>query len=284
MTWRIAVVHRTGYRYESEVESSYNEARVTPLTTLGQTTLDSSVEVSPTASILRYWDYWGTMVHAFDVHVPHTELEVVASAVVETGQRGADGPAPAEVQWSQLASLAAVDRHGELLAPTVYVPRSPEIAAAAAEIAGGCRGPAEACDAAVGWVRDHVRYEKGSTHVASSATDALASGAGVCQDFSHLTLALLRAMDVPSRYVSGYLHPNDGAEVGDRVAGESHAWVEAWLGEWVPFDPTAGSYSASRHVIVGRGRDYGDVAPLKGIYHGGACESLGVTVELTRVA
>ncbi len=90
---------------------------------------------------------------------------------------------------------------------------------------------------------------------------------------------------MPCRYTSGYLHPSDDeAASGTTTAGESHAWIEAWLGEWLAFDPTSGSPVGPRHVVVAHGRDYGDVPPLKGVYHGGGAEALDVTVELTRLA
>jgi transglutaminase-like putative cysteine protease len=106
----------------------------------------------------------------------------------------------------------------------------------------------------------------------------------VCQDFTHVALALLRARGIPARYVSGYLHPSSTAQPGQAVAGQSHAWVEAWVGDWVPFDPTNGGPVGERHVVVGRARDYADLAPLNGIFHGGPAKSLGVRVELTRLA
>jgi transglutaminase-like putative cysteine protease len=106
----------------------------------------------------------------------------------------------------------------------------------------------------------------------------------VCQDFVHLTLAVLRAMGIPARYTSGYLHPSPDAGVGDTIAGQSHAWAEAWTGEWHGLDPTNGGPTGERHVTVGRARDYADVSPFKGIFQGGPAEALGVTVELTRLA
>jgi transglutaminase-like putative cysteine protease len=95
---------------------------------------------------------------------------------------------------------------------------------------------------------------------------------------------MLRSVGIPARYVSGYLHPVADADVGDTVAGQSHAWVEWFTGEWAGFDPTNGSPIEKRHVIVARGRDYTDVTPLKGVYHGAASTDLGVTVEITRLA
>lgn len=105
----------------------------------------------------------------------------------------------------------------------------------------------------------------------------------LCQDFAHLTLGVLRAMGIPGRYVSGYLHPFPDAGIGQAVTGQSHAWVEWWDGDWRPFDPTNGVFAGERHVIVGRGRDYHDVTPLKGVFKGGPAEGLGVEVELTRL-
>ena len=118
----------------------------------------------------------------------------------------------------------------------------------------------------------------------TSALQAWELGQGVCQDIAHVTLAMLRAAGVPARYVSGYLHPQPDAVLGEVVVGESHAWVEAWLGGWWPFDPTNDQPVGLRHVTVARGRDYGDVPPLKGVYAGGGSQSLGVRVEVTRLA
>jgi transglutaminase-like putative cysteine protease len=107
----------------------------------------------------------------------------------------------------------------------------------------------------------------------------------VCQDYAHLGIAVLRAAGIPARYASGYLYPDDiGGVLGEMHQGESHAWLEAWVGDWHPLDPTSGSAVAERHILVARGRDYADVAPLKGVYHGGPSRSLDVAVELTRVA
>jgi transglutaminase-like putative cysteine protease len=90
---------------------------------------------------------------------------------------------------------------------------------------------------------------------------------------------------VPARYVSGYLHPGGAqAGLGEPVQGESHAWVEAWLGEWWAYDPTNDIPVGERHVLVARGRDYADVPPLKGVYSGGGSQSLGVVVEVTRLS
>ena len=280
MTWRIAITHSTGYRYKREVMSSYNEARITPISSDRQLVLESEVAVSPPAVAFRYWDYWGTLVHAFDIHVPHIELSVTGTSVVETSGR----PPPPDdvVSWAELGRPDLRDRFAEVLAPTTHVPLDDDLRAAAEPFLHE-RTPAAACEAAVEWVKGSLRYQKGTTDVSTPAPDVLRQGSGVCQDFAHVTLAILRAAGIPARYVSGYLHPHEEAGLGTAVVGESHAWIEAWTGDWQAFDPTNGVV-AERHVVVGRARDYADLSPLHGIYHGGPAEALGVSVELTRLS
>ncbi len=280
MAWRIAITHHTGYRYRREVVSSYNEARITPISSDRQLVLESTVAVSPSAVAFRYWDYWGTLVHAFDIQVPHTELSITGTSVVETS--GHPGPPDDPVTWADLGRPELRDRFAELLAPTPHVPLDDALQAAAEPFLRE-RSPADACEAAVAWVKGSLRYQKGTTDVSTPAPDVLRQGSGVCQDFAHVTLAVLRALGIPARYVSGYLHPRADADVGVTMAGESHAWVEAWTGDWQAFDPTNGEV-AERHVVVGRARDYSDLSPLHGIYHGGPAEALGVSVELTRLS
>ena len=281
MTWRIGIRHVTGYEYERPVTSSYNEARITPISSDRQLVLEATVEVAPPAAVYRYWDWWGTLVHSFDLHVPHDALVVTGTSIVETSGAAA---APQELAtWDDLASAQLRDRFSELLAASRYVPLDDDVAAVASALGDGL-DPIELCQAVVDAVRSRLRYERGATTVSTTAGDALRAGAGVCQDFTHLALGLLRARGVPARYVSGYLHPSSEAEAGHAVAGQSHAWVEAWVGDWVPFDPTNGSPVGERHVVVGRARDYADLAPLNGIFHGGPAKALGVSVELTRLA
>ncbi len=255
---------------------------MTPASSRGQQTLESRLEVTPGTRPLRYVDYWGTVVDAFDVHVPHTELVVTASSVVETAGRL---DPPRAVEWAQVTSAEIADRYAELLGPSRYVCFEPEVAAAAASFAAES-APADAGMQAVAWSQQQLGYERGSTGVHTTSAEARTVGKGVCQDYTHLSLAVLRSMGLPARYVSGYLYPmaGDGDNtVGVSTSGESHAWVEFWAGEWVPADPTSLARVGERHVVVARGRDYADVRPLSGVYHGPPAESLGVEVELTRL-
>jgi transglutaminase-like putative cysteine protease len=275
--WVIRVEHHSGYRYQGEVVASYNEARMTPLTTDRQVTVDSRLDVEPRARPFRYLDYWGSVVDAFDVHTPHTELGVAARSVVETSPAPA---APDGVGWDELCSEPVADRFAEYLGPTGYVPRAGDLVTIAESLTGG-RSPADMVEAVAGFVASHLSYTPGVTEVSTSAVEAFEAQHGVCQDYAHLTLALLRAIGIPARYVSGYLHPRKDAPKGEIVSGESHAWVEAWVGEWWGFDPTNGVPAGERHVIVGRGRDYADVPPLRGIYSERATPDGEAMVEAT---
>jgi transglutaminase-like putative cysteine protease len=280
MSWMLRIEHRTSYRYRDEVQSSYNEARMTPLTTDRQTAVESRVEIDPRTRSYRYLDYWATVVDVFDIHVPHTELTVTATSVVETTQ---PAPQPPDPDWALLTSEPVLDRMAEFLAPTPYTPAAPELLDLATELRNGW-GPGATVDAVSRFVRGRLSYTTGVTEVSSSALEALRHEAGVCQDYAHLCIALLRAAGVPARYASGYLHTGKDARPGDTVSGESHAWVEAWLGDWWAFDPTNGVAVGERHALVGRGRDYADVPPLKGVHSTGTPEALDVEVRITRLA
>jgi transglutaminase-like putative cysteine protease len=227
-----------------------------------------------------YIDYWGSVVHSFDLQSPHNELTVTGRSVVETSPRATSSE---RIGWERLRDDRLRDRFSEFLAPTVQVPYDPRITDAAADLASQCEPP-DAGFAVVDWVQQQLTYVPGTTGVHTSAVQAWEGGEGVCQDFAHLALAVMRAMGLPGRYCSGYLHPKGDAELGATMNGESHAWLEVWTGEWQQFDPTAGSPTGERHVLVARGRDYNDVPPIKGIFHGGPTARLDVSVRLTRLA
>ena len=131
-------------------------------------------------------------------------------------------------------------------------------------------------------LRGEVAYVPGATRVSSHAVEAWDVRQGVCQDFAHLAVGSLRTLGIPARYVSGYLHPNREPTVGKAVPAESHAWIEFYVGTWVAYDVTNLLVPDDRHVVVARGRDYGDVSPLRGIYSGGPSE-IFVSVEMTRL-
>jgi transglutaminase-like putative cysteine protease len=277
--WRMRVVHATGYAYKSPVTASFNEARLTPRSDSRQNVILNRVETAPATRSYRYVDYWGTAVTAFDLHAPHTELEVTASSVVETGKQ--EEPTK-KVSWADLGSAQVIDRFDEVLSPSEFAPASSRIARVGRRIAK-YNEPQQAVIEAARWVQAELQYVTGTTGVHSSGLDALREGKGVCQDFAHLTLILLRSMGIPARYVSGYLHPKQNAAVGDTVDGQSHAWIQAWTGEWWFYDPTNDAQINEQYISVGVGRDYADVTPLKGIYSGQGSTDLDVVVEITRL-
>jgi transglutaminase-like putative cysteine protease len=281
--WRLRVVHSTGYAYKSPVTASFNEARLTPRSDSRQNVILNRVETVPATRSYRYVDYWGTAVTSFDLHAPHAELEVTSSSVVETDRGVSSKDENTRASWDDLHSEAVIDRFDEVLSPTHYTPQSKRIRRVGERIAK-YHDPQEAVTAAANWVHSELKYVAGTTGVHSSGLDALREGKGVCQDFAHLTLILLRGMGIPARYVSGYLHPNHKAVVGDTIDGQSHAWVQAWTGGWWHFDPTNDTDINEQYISVGVGRDYSDVAPLKGIYSGEGSTDLDVVVEITRLA
>lgn len=279
MTWKVGIRHRSGYVYDGEVWASYNEARVTPLSTDRQVVIEAQVEVSPPAGTYRYWDYWGTLVDAFEVHGAHDELSVTGTSIVETSEE----PTLPLTSWAAAHARPPSERLEELLAPTSYVPVIPAAVDAMRPLTA-TPNPAEAVAGAMDWVRGKLAYTPGATDVGTTASDALELGVGVCQDYAHLALSAVRALGIPARYVSGYIHPFPDAAVGGVAEGQSHAWIEAWVGGWWGLDPTHGGGIGERHVVVARGRDYSDVLPLKGVYHGGPPAALTVGVEFTRLA
>ena len=279
--WRLRITHRTHVTYHGSARASYNEARMSPPTLPRQTTLASRLTTDSQAPIWSYRDYWGTQVSAFDVMAPHEELVITATATVETSP-AATPPPP--LPWAELAPAAGGGQLLEYLMPTARTTVSAELAARAREQAAAAADPAQAAAAIATWVRDRVNYVPGSTGVQTSAQEAWDQGQGVCQDIAHLTVALLREAGVPARYVSGYLYPNADAQPGDEVTGQSHAWVEYWTGEWAACDPTNRADVGERHVVVAAGRDYADVPPLKGIYHGAPSSTMDVSVLLARLA
>jgi transglutaminase-like putative cysteine protease len=278
--WRHRVLHATGYAYPSPATASYNEARLTPRSDSRQNVVLNRVETVPATRSYRYVDYWGTAVTAFDLHAPHTELTVTSASVVETER---PDPVTEQLSWSDLQEVAVIDRYDEVLRPSEYTPTSKRIAAVGRRIAKEYE-PADAVIAAADWVRSELDYVKGSTGVHTSGSDALREGKGVCQDFVHLSLMVLRGMGIPARYVSGYHHPDPDAVIGETVDGQSHAWVQAWTGSWWDHDPTNDCGINEQYITVGVGRDYADVSPLKGIYHGQGATDLDVVVEITRLA
>jgi transglutaminase-like putative cysteine protease len=273
--------HVTGFSYDGAADSSYNEVRMTPLALDRQRVVASSLVVTPYALQSTYRDYFGTIVTTFDLHDRHRQLEVVAEATVETFH---DETSHRVLDITTLGAAPWNDQLVEYLSPTSRTSMSSEVLDEFRETVAGFVDPRDVAEAALSVVAGRMQYVRGATLVSSTAQEAWDERKGVCQDLTHVTIALLRSAGVPSRYVSGYLHSDPDAVVGETILGESHAWVEYFAGEWHGVDPTNGGDVGLRHVTVAKGREYGDVPPLKGIYHGDPSSALGVVVEVTRLS
>jgi transglutaminase-like putative cysteine protease len=279
--WRLAITHRTVVSYPDPVTASYNEVRMQPSDEPGQAVLSSYVEIDPFEGSVGFWDYFGTRVSAFDIHRPHTRLAVTASSTVERFAPPTDVP-PA-LSWDELAGSGADDILEEYLAETPLTKTDDELESIAAHLRAAAATPADMIKAVCEWVPRTVHYEPGATNIHTSAVEAYQDRRGVCQDLTHVGIALLRSVGIPARYVSGYLHPSSSAEIGNTVTGESHAWFEAWDGRWVGHDPTNAKEIGLGHVSVGRGRDYRDTPPIHGVYAGADAIGNEVSVQLTRL-
>ena len=278
---RLRIVHHTAYEYAEPVDVSFNEVRMTPFNGEGQHLLGHELSVHPTAAIQTYTDYWGAHVEAFEVHTPHRVLEITATSTVDTPPLPAEPP---HSSWSEVSTASVRDAFSEFLSFSDYVDHADEDAGRSAlvEKLRGMRDPREAALTAMQAVREQMSYTPGVTSVYTTAAEAWANGHGVCQDFTHVLLSILRSLGIPSRYVSGYLHTEQDA-LGDTVVGESHAWVEYWDGNWHALDPTNDRAVGAAHVLVARGRDYSDVAPVTGIYAGGRSAGFVVSVSITQL-
>lgn len=284
---RYRLVHVTEFRYDGPVSESYNEVRLRPRQDEMQSCLSFRISTDPAAPVSHHIDHYGNWVHRFNALAEHRLLRVEADSVVLVHE-----PPPLPVESLSLHTLASLgeelDEHYDLLAPSQFVPHPEsvrELVQAAERESGWSVAGFIASAAAT--VHARFRYEKGATHVHSSIFDAMETGAGVCQDFAHLLLAILRMRGIPGRYVSGYLVPRrtaePGASVEEVIGGQaSHAWVEAFLpgAGWMGVDPTLGHATTIQHVRVAYGRDYGDVAPVRGVYKGHAGQRLSVDVRV----
>lgn len=282
MSWRILIDHKTSYSYVEPLSSQHNELRITPRDTARQFTLEHNLTIEPATKIYRYKDYFGSRVAAFAIEEPHDVLVVSGHSLVETAS-GAPHPSKAPISWQSISEPSIVDKFCEYLSHTPYTDYSAEYKELV-ETIKSFNTPGLGVEYLGNWIRDNIVYSPGSTHVHTCASDVMKERVGVCQDFVHLTLAILREAGIPCRYASGYLYPIDFGELNQRVVGESHAWCDVWLGDWYGIDPTNDTAVGERHVLVGWGRDYDDIAPVKGVINGNPKSKMDVEVTLCRIA
>ncbi len=281
---RLEIRYVTEFAYPQPVRESHNVLRACPADSPRQRLVSYRVDVDPAARIHSYVDYWGTRVDAFGIRERHDSLTVVADSVVETTARESpEGPVPLS-EWDD----AFRDRHWPFLQPTSHTRWGPRLAAAARDLAAPAPDYLGLVRAVAGGAAARLDYAPGATYVGVDVNEVFDAGKGVCQDFAHLTLAMFRSLGVPARYVSGYFYAADQS-VGDapddaEIEVQTHAWVEVavpGIGWWA-LDPTNDQEAGLRHVKIGHGRDYDDVPPLRGVFHGAPDHDLGVSVRITR--
>jgi transglutaminase-like putative cysteine protease len=282
-----SIRHFNRYRYSKPVSQSTLEVRMHPRSEHTQRCFTFELTVTPKARLFSYMDHVGNTIYHFDMPQPHTELTIVADALVDVEEPlelpdklGADA-------WSELDEMVSRDDYWDMLMPSHFARSCAELEALAASLgmdARNGRDPLTLIRDLNQSLYDGFEYAKETTTVDSPIEDALRSRRGVCQDFAHIMITMLRQLRIPARYVSGYLFRDAGHK--DRSAeGASHAWVEALLPGlgWVGFDPTNNLIAGIRHIRTAIGRDYADVPPTKGtlLGSGSAASDLKVRVRVT---
>jgi transglutaminase-like putative cysteine protease len=276
--------HVTNFTYDTPIRGSVMEARMQPRSEGAQRCVHFGLSTLPASRVLMYQDHDGNIVHHFNIPAAHALMKLTAEALVESSELPllpdrVDGDG-----WARIDALTAGGEYWDLLNPSVYAKRTALLDELVREL-DVQRGPdpLQMLSTLTARLFDTFAYTPNSTRVDSPIDDALRSRQGVCQDFAHVMIAIVRSLGVPCRYVSGYLFHR--VEDNDRSSdGATHAWVEALLPDmgWVGFDPTNNLIAGDRHVRVAIGRDYADVPPTRGVYQGvsGMTSELAVAVSI----
>jgi transglutaminase-like putative cysteine protease len=278
-----SIRHMTQFRYSAAIAESVMEVRMQPRTEGSQHCLNFRLHTSPRAQVLAYRDFLGNTVHHFNVPGRHRHLTVTAEALVEMLPLPPVPAALPSAAWTDVDAFAATGEQWFKLQPSTFARPTDRLTAFAREVRLGRQAdPLTTLRQLTADIADSFDYVPQSTDVDSPIDEALENRQGVCQDFAHIMIALVRQLNVPCRYVSGYLVHR--AQDHDRSSQDAtHAWVEALLPGlgWVGFDPTNDLLAGERHIRVAIGRDYADVPPTRGVYKGRAESSLEVSVEVT---
>jgi transglutaminase-like putative cysteine protease len=283
----LEIRHLTQYQYDAPVRESVMELFLQPQKSSRQRLVSFDLEIEPNAKLFSYVDAFGNAVYHFNQPQPHDKLTIVAKAAVETEPPN-DLPDSLDIgEWDRLRSEFVRGEWFDFLHPHGYVETSPALAAFVERhgLEGArLRDPLTAMRRLSSAIYEAFDYDRETTKADSPIDHALEAGSGVCQDFTHIMLAICRDWGVPARYVSGYLYTDreHGSDRSDPDA--THAWVEVFLPSlrWVGFDPTNNTMAGERHVCVAVGRDYADVPPSRGVFKGEAESQLAVGVSVRR--
>jgi transglutaminase-like putative cysteine protease len=279
-----AIRHFTRYRYSRSVWQSMMEVRMHPRSEGSQRCFVFQLSVNPRARIFGYTDYYGNLVHHFDLPARHGQLTIISDALVNMEVQPVIPEFMGYEAWAELEQLVEKHDYWDMMMPSYFARSSPELEELAKEIGASernRRSPFGFLQDIATAVHRSFSYVKKSTAVNSPIEHALRSRQGVCQDFAHIMIALVRNAGIPCRYVSGYLY--HGSENGHPLDGATHAWVEALLPGvgWTGFDPTINQLAGERHIRTAIGRDYADVPPTMGVMKGKADTQLQVRVRVT---
>ena len=280
-----AIRYLTKYDYDAEVVDNLNALRVKPAGNGHQRCDEFSVRLMPEVRLHRHADYFGTEVVEFEVSRPHRSLTIDVRARVSTRP----APEPPQATWDALREPGYREAGGEFLLQTDDARGHPVLQELLTTV-GSASTPLATVLLTSELIPGRFEYRQGATYVDSRVVDLLEAGAGVCQDFVHLGLCLLRHRGIAARYVSGYLFAAGDAGQAESIEVDTHAWLEALLpmpggGEpvWIGVDPTNRVLADETHVKIGHGRHYADVPPIKGVYRGAACATLDASVTMTRL-
>jgi transglutaminase-like putative cysteine protease len=277
-----SIRHLTRFRYSQPVSESIMETRMHPRSDSNQHCLTFSLAVSPRCRVFTYRDHLGNNVQHFDIPGEHNQLVIVAESVVEQ-QALPDVPAfLSQDAWGALDAMVDAGDYWEMLLPSQFIEETPALTRLANQMEVHRRDdPLMLVQELNQRLFDYFEYVPRSTRVDSPIDEAIVSGKGVCQDFAHTMIALLRKVRIPARYVSGYLYR--GHEDHDRSTPDAtHAWVDVLLPHlgWIGFDPTNNLVAHHRHIRTAVGRDYADVPPTHGIFRGKTSSELYVAVHV----
>jgi transglutaminase-like putative cysteine protease len=281
---KLRIQHLTEYRYLSEVSKSSNDLRLTPLKTPAQKPLFVLLRVIPPSRLVKFRDFHGNLVSHFEIEEPHRHLLIESQATVLTLPQS-DTDSPFEVPIDSLEPHRGQEEFRPFLSPSALVQIPPELWRCAIDLATDPQncGVLELALGIMRRVYESCRYVPGVTKITTSSADFFASREGVCQDFSHLMIALCRAVQLPARYISGYLYDAKRSDI--RGAHATHAWVEVWVPGhgWLALDPTNNCRVSETYVTVAIGRDYLDAAPITGSYWGDSGCMMKVSVHIEQV-
>jgi transglutaminase-like putative cysteine protease len=286
------ITHTTAYSYSEPASLSQNELFLTPRATSRQQVVQAQLSVTPDPQYLhRRVDYFGNIAHVFMIEQPHTELSLTATSIVRTGRRVRVEP-EATLPWEEVRQRLRTRAAPEDLAACQFtfaspmIRCSPEIQAyARLSFPPGIPVLEGGMDLMRRLFTEYV-YDKSASTVETPVDQVFINRRGVCQDFAHLALACLRSLGLAGRYVSGYLEtlPPPGK---DKLVGAdaSHAWVSLYVPDegWIDLDPTNNLIPGEMHITLAWGRDYSDVAPVKGVVMGGGAHALVVEVDVARM-